>query len=147
MSISCRRPLLNICADTTRIVVFMGSCVRCSPEIVHLRIEQAGCVEVEEYCEEVTTAVGCFCGEPVAFTDTRIKHRVIPKASVTYPLHEITPEGSAVFILDSKLAALGSGRYIGIISFGACGDTIIDINYTCGTTRLNRIVAVNSGES
>lgn len=145
MGIRCRRPLLNICGDVSRIAVAMGQCQSCPPEAVSLRIEQAGCEEIEEYCEEVVTAIGCFCGDPVEFTNTRIKQRVIPKAGVTYPLHEINTVGEAVFILDNKFRAMGPGRYVGIISFGECGSQHIDINYTCGDTRMLRISATNAG--
>lgn len=144
MSIKCRRPLLNICGDVSRITIGMGQCSNCPPEVVSLRIEQAGCAVIEQYCEEVVVAVGCACGDPVTFTDTKISQRVVPKVGVTYPLHEINMNGEAVFALDGKFSAMGPGRYVGIVSFGECGHTLIDINYTCGDTRMTRITATNA---
>lgn len=145
MSIRCRRPLLDICGDVSRITIGMGQCQNCPPDVVSLRIEQAGCEVVEQYCEEVVTSIGCFCGDPVEFTDTKISQRMVPKVGVTYPLHEINTNGEAVFVLDSKLSAMGPGRYVGIVSFGECGNTLIDINYTCGDTRMTRVTATNGG--
>lgn len=141
MGISCRRPLLNICGDVSRITIALGQCRNCPPETVSLRIEQAGCAVIEQYCEEVATTVGCFCGDPVVFTDTRLSQRVVPKVGVVYPLHETNADGEAVFVLDGKFSAMGPGRYVGIVSFGDCGSTLIDINYTCGDMRMTRITA------
>lgn len=147
MSIRCRRPLLNLCGDVSRISIAMGRCRSCAPEAVTLRIERAGCDEIEQYCDEVTTSVGCFCGDPVEFTDTRVLQRVIPKVGVTYPLHETNSRGEAVFAIDNKFHAMGHGRYVGIVSFGDCGSEVIDINYTCGDTRITGITATNTGGS
>lgn len=147
MSIKCRRPLINVCGDTSRISIAMGQCRSCAPEAVSLRIEQAGCEVIEQYCEEVTVAVGCFCGDPVEITDTRVLQRVVPKVGVTYPLHETNSRGEAVFIIDSKFHALGPGRYVGIVSFGDCGSEYIDINYTCGDTRVMGITTTGAGGS
>lgn len=147
MSIRCRRPLLNLCGDVSRINIAMGRCRSCAPEAVSLRIEQAGCEEIEQYCAEVTTAIGCFCGDPVEFTDTRVLQRVVPKVGVTFPLHEMNSRGEAVFVIDNKFHAMGPGRYVGIVSFGDCGSEIIDINYACGDTRITGITATNTGGS
>lgn len=143
MGIKCRRPLLTLCGDVSRITLAMGECRKCPPEVISLRIEQVGCVELIEKCEEVVIAVGCFCGDPVEFTHTKIVQEEIPKTGVTYPLHELTTKGEAVFVLDSKFTDMGSGRYTGTVSFGECGNKVFDIEYNCGPTTIYSITAQN----
>lgn len=144
MSIKCRRPLLNLCGEVSRISIALGACRTCPTDEISLRIEQAGCAVVEQYCEEETIAIGCLCGDPVEITDTRIKQREVPKLGVNYPLHEIDSMGNAVFVIDNKFHAMGPGRYVGVVSFGDSEERI-DINYSTGGTRVRGIVAVATG--
>lgn len=143
MSIKCRRPLLTLCGDVSRIKIAMGECRTCPVDAVSLRIEQAGCVESIEKCVEEVIAVGCFCGDPVEFTNTRIVREDVPKIGVTYPAFEVTTRGEVVFVLDSKFAAMGTGRYMGVISFGDCGTKCIDIDYSCGDMTITGISTHN----
>lgn len=141
MGIKCRRPLLSICGDVSRIVIAMGKCRSCSPGAVSLRIEQALCGKMVESCKDVDVVVGQVCGEPVTVPCTRRVLEQVPSQGVTYPLHEINAKGEAVFIIDSKFSAMGFGRYTGTVSFGDCGSTCIDIDYTCGATQISRVSA------
>ena len=134
MSISrCRKPLLSLCGDVSRITIALGECPPCPPEVISLRIEQDGCPEYRDVCVEEVITLRCFCDTVVEDTVTKIVREEIPKRGVTYPLHEIDPKGNAVFVLDSKLKELGTGRYSGIVDLGDCGCYTFDLDYKCGT--------------
>ena len=145
MGIRCRRPLLTICGDVSRIQVAMGQCKSCPPSAVSLHIEQAVCDVMEESCEDVDVVVGQVCGEPVRVSCNRRVQRPAQKQAVTYPLHEVNARNEAVFILDKKFSDMGYGRYTGTISFGDCGCQVIDIDYSCGDISISGLLFRNNG--
>lgn len=55
----------------------------------------------------------------------------IPKASVTYPLHDTDCDGRAVFVLDGKLKQLGYGRYHAQVFHEGCCVREFDVDFHC----------------
>lgn len=130
MSIRCRTPLISLCSDAARIRVQAAECGGCAPDTVSLRITQAGCAKYEEVCVEVEQRYGC--GTPNMPLQQQIIMRELPRASLTYPLHEVDADGFAIFVLDSKLSQLGLGRYNAALVSDGCKPYHFDIDLICG---------------
>lgn len=123
----CRTPLIEICDTTTRIELDLGLCGICAETPAALLLRKGGCVEWETVCVE-TKPVHCGCcpGVPDRIQVSRMK----PKPAVLYPLHEVSPEGLAVFVLDGKLREFGYGLYNGVILIGEQEtDLRVDVDY------------------
>lgn len=109
MSIKRRTPLIALCLDAARIRVQTSECGVGASDTTSLRITQGGCPKYEEVCVEVIPHYGCgFNNMP---PQQQIVRREIPRAALTYPLHEVDADGFATFVLDNKLSELGIGRY------------------------------------
>lgn len=145
MSIRCRRPLLTLCGDVSRIAIAMAQCRNCAPAVVSLRIEKVTCGEMVESCSDEPVTVGSVCGQPVQISCPRRVLEPAPRQGVTYPLHEVNQRGEAVFILDSKFSAMGFGRYTATVDFGDCGSKCIDVDYTCGDIDVLGVSSYNVG--
>lgn len=140
MSIRCRTPLIALCSDASRIRVQVSECGDCTPTTTSLRLTQAGCAKYEEVCVEVEQHYGCGTNNMPA--RQQITMRELPRASLTYPLHEIDVDGFAVFVLDAKLSELGVGRYHARLITEGCVPFDFDIDLVCGSNT-PRAIAVD----
>ena len=103
----CHRPLIRLCRADRQLRLDLNDCGPCGTAPAALLLQRGGCPEYEERCEIPTVPCGC-----VTFQWPPVLRRVEkPRPSVVYPLHEIDPEGLAVFVFDDKLWELGPGRY------------------------------------
>lgn len=127
----CLTPLIPLTDCTGRLAINLGDC-NCSNEITHLVITQGGCdtyQEVVHYKECEPRGWGC-CPN-VCIPQVVVETVPVPKASITYPLHEMDCDGNAVFVLDGKLGQLGYGRYHAKILHEKCCVMEFDIDYHC----------------
>lgn len=135
----CHTPLIEICDSTTQIKLDLNSCHPCSAKPTALLLRKGGCTEYEEIYEEVKSEC---CGViDNRYTSKWIK-RVIPKLkpSITYPLHEIDPDGMSVFSLDDKFKLLGYGRFLAVVLVDNIETNLVfDVNYIPSFAGISRI--------
>ena len=127
----CFTPLIPLTDCDGRLSLDLGDC-NCSSEVTHLVLTQGGCDKYEEvvHYKECEPRGWGYCSNvclPMAVVETV----AIPKASVTYPLHDTDCDGRAVFVLDGKLKQLGYGRYHAQVFHEGCCVHEFDVDFHC----------------
>lgn len=152
----CTPQVLPLTDCDRRINIRLSTCSSsggCDPNITKLVIERAGCDEYEEVCKEVESNLhSCFnpCGCNKASTKSIVVEYVLKsKPQITYPLHEITIDNEASFVMDGKLKQFGYGQYKAYLYYGDCPPYEFLIDYSCGTPTFGGITTTkvrNTGD-
>ena len=142
--IKCRKPLIMLCDEASRLVLNVASCAPCSIEPNRLILTKGSCPEYEEVCEVVEDEPPCGC-PPTGYSYHVTRVQEVQKPQVVYPLHEVDDDGNAVFVLDNKLATLGPGRYNAVVEFGTCGRFEFDVQYACANMQVRGVSVAYNG--
>lgn len=137
----CFNPLIPLTDCDGRLSLDLGG-RHCSSTTTHLVITQGGCDTYEDVVHYKTCEPrGWGCCANVCLPNIVVETVVVPKASITYPLHEVDCDGQAVFVLDGKLKQLGYGRYHAQVVQDGCGVLTFDIDYHCSNGSVQSISA------